>query len=41
VKSIEASFGIAVHAPDEAPDRLIARADEALYRDKRSRESAA
>ena len=41
VKAIEASFGIAVHTPDEAPDRLIARADEALYRDKRSRESAA
>jgi diguanylate cyclase (GGDEF)-like protein len=42
VRSIEASFGIAVFEPGEAPDRLMARADEALYRDKRSRgESAA
>jgi diguanylate cyclase (GGDEF)-like protein len=41
VKAIEASFGIAVHEPDETPDRLLARADEALYRDKRGRESAA
>ena len=41
VKSIDASFGIAMLKPGEAPDRLMARADEALYRDKRRRESAA
>jgi diguanylate cyclase (GGDEF)-like protein len=41
VKAIEASFGIAVYEPDETPDQLMARADEALYGDKRRRESAA
>ena len=41
MKAIEASFGIAVHEADEAPDRLMARADEALYGEKRRRESAA
>ena len=41
VKAIEASFGIAVHERGEAPDRLMARADEALYGDKRRRASAA
>jgi len=30
-----------VFEPGEAPDRLMARADEALYRDKRGRESVA
>jgi diguanylate cyclase (GGDEF)-like protein len=41
VKAIEASFGIAVYEPGESPDRLMARADEALYRDKRGRETIA
>ena len=41
VHNVEASFGIAVYENGEAPDRLIARADEALYRDKRRRESVA
>jgi diguanylate cyclase (GGDEF)-like protein len=41
VHNVEASFGIAVYENGEAPDRLIARADEALYRDKRGRESVA
>jgi diguanylate cyclase (GGDEF)-like protein len=41
VKSIDASFGIAMLEPGESPDRLMARADEALYRDKRRRDSAA
>jgi diguanylate cyclase (GGDEF)-like protein len=34
-KDIEASFGIAVHEPGEDPERLVARADEALYQAKR------
>ncbi|MBN1529027.1 MAG: sensor domain-containing diguanylate cyclase [Thermoleophilaceae bacterium] len=41
VKGIDASFGIAVYEPEEATDVLMARADEALYSDKRRRESAA
>ncbi len=41
VKAIDASFGIAVLEPGEQPDELMARADEALYSDKRRRESAA
>jgi diguanylate cyclase (GGDEF)-like protein len=41
VKAIEASFGIAVYERGESPDRLMARADEALYRDKRGRETIA
>jgi diguanylate cyclase (GGDEF)-like protein len=40
VKAIDASFGIAVYEPGEAPEALMARADEALYRDKRRREVA-
>jgi diguanylate cyclase (GGDEF)-like protein len=38
---IEASFGIAVHQPDDDPGRLVARADEALYQAKRRREDRA
>ena len=38
---IEASFGIAVHQPDEDAEQLIARADRALYEIKRRREEAA
>lgn len=34
---IEASFGIAVFAPGDDPERLVARADEALYQAKRRR----
>jgi diguanylate cyclase (GGDEF)-like protein len=41
VKAIEASFGIAVYERGEVPDRLMARADEALYRDKRGSEPGA
>jgi len=41
LRAVDASFGIAVFEPGEAPDRLMARADEALYRDKRGRESVA
>jgi diguanylate cyclase (GGDEF)-like protein len=39
--SIEASFGIAVYEPDDDPERLVARADQALYRAKRRREESA
>jgi PleD family two-component response regulator len=35
--SIDASLGIAVHEPGEDPDRLVARADQALYGTKRRR----
>jgi diguanylate cyclase (GGDEF)-like protein len=38
---IEASFGIAVHQPGDDPDRLVIRADEALYTAKRRREESA
>ena len=41
VKSVEASFGIAVYEPGETTDRLMARADAALYLHKPSRESVA
>ena len=37
VGSIDASLGIAVHEPGEDPDRLVARADRALYGAKRRR----
>jgi diguanylate cyclase (GGDEF)-like protein len=36
-ESIDASLGIAVHEPGEDADRLVARADEALYGAKRRR----
>ena len=39
--SIDASLGIAVHEPGEDPDRLVARADEALYGTKRRRRESA
>jgi diguanylate cyclase (GGDEF)-like protein len=38
---IEASFGIAIHTPGDDPDRLILRADRALYETKRRRGHAA
>jgi diguanylate cyclase (GGDEF)-like protein len=38
---IEASFGIAVHIPGDDPERLILRADRALYETKRRRGHAA
>ena len=34
---IEASFGIAVFEPGDDPERVVARADEALYQAKRRR----
>jgi diguanylate cyclase (GGDEF)-like protein len=34
---IDASFGIAVFAPGDDPERVVARADEALYQAKRRR----
>jgi diguanylate cyclase (GGDEF)-like protein len=37
---IEASFGVAVHRPGDDPDRLVGRADAALYRAKRQREES-
>ena len=38
---IEASFGISVYEPGDDPDRLVVRADEALYETKRRRSHAA
>jgi diguanylate cyclase (GGDEF)-like protein len=38
---IEASFGIAVRRPGDDPERLVARADAALYAAKRRREESA
>jgi diguanylate cyclase (GGDEF)-like protein len=38
---IEASFGIAVFEPDDDPERVVARADQALYVAKRQRAAAA
>jgi diguanylate cyclase (GGDEF)-like protein len=40
-EGIEASFGIAVHTPGDDPDRLILRADRALYETKKRRGQAA
>jgi GGDEF domain-containing protein len=34
---IDASFGIAVFEPGDDPERVVARADEALYQAKRRR----
>jgi diguanylate cyclase (GGDEF)-like protein len=39
--AIEASFGIAVHERGDDPERLVARADQALYQAKRRREESA
>ena len=38
---IEASFGISVYQPGDDPERLVVRADEALYETKRRRGRAA
>ncbi|MEA2332763.1 MAG: hypothetical protein QOH58_2901 [Thermoleophilaceae bacterium] len=38
---IEASFGISVFEPGDDPERVVARADEALYQAKRRREESA
>ncbi|MGH2761078.1 MAG: diguanylate cyclase domain-containing protein [Thermoleophilaceae bacterium] len=38
---IEASFGVAVYEPGDDPERLMSRADEALYETKRRRSEAA
>jgi diguanylate cyclase (GGDEF)-like protein len=38
---IEASFGVAVHEPGQDPERLVLRADKALYETKRRRGQAA
>jgi diguanylate cyclase (GGDEF)-like protein len=38
---LDASFGIAVHEPGDDLDRLVSRADEALYTAKRRREESA
>jgi GGDEF domain-containing protein len=37
---IEASFGIAVFEPGDDPERVVARADRALYQAKRRREES-
>jgi diguanylate cyclase (GGDEF)-like protein len=37
---IEASFGVAVHQPGDDAERLVGRADEALYMAKRRREES-
>jgi diguanylate cyclase (GGDEF)-like protein len=41
IESIDASLGIAVHEPGEDPERLVARADDALYGAKRRRRDSA
>ena len=38
---IEASFGIAVFEPGDDPERVAARADQALYEAKRRRAATA
>ena len=40
-ENLDASFGIAVHEPGDDLDRLVSRADEALYTAKRRREESA
>ena len=39
--SIDASFGVAVFEPGDDPERVVVRADEALYQAKRRREESA
>ena len=39
--AIDASFGVSVYQPGDDPERLVVRADEALYRAKRRREESA
>ena len=39
--AIDASFGVSVYEPGDDPDRMMVRADEALYRAKRRREESA
>ena len=39
--AIDASFGVSVYEPGDDPERLVVRADEALYRAKRRREESA
>jgi diguanylate cyclase (GGDEF)-like protein len=40
-EAIDASFGVTVYQPGDDPERLVSRADEALYQAKRRREAAA
>ena len=39
--AIDASFGVSVYQPGDDPERMMVRADEALYRAKRRREESA
>jgi diguanylate cyclase (GGDEF)-like protein len=39
--AIDASFGVSVYEPGDDPERLVVRADEALYQAKRRREESA
>jgi PleD family two-component response regulator len=39
--AIDASFGVSVYQPGDDPERLVVRADEALYQAKRRREESA
>ena len=39
--AIDASFGVSIYQPGDDPERLLARADEALYQAKRRREESA
>jgi len=38
--AIDASFGVSVYEPGDDPERLVVRADEALYQAKRRREQS-
>jgi PleD family two-component response regulator len=39
--AIDASFGVSVYQPGDDPERLVVRADDALYQAKRRREESA
>jgi diguanylate cyclase (GGDEF)-like protein len=39
--AIDASFGVSIYQPGDDPERLVVRADEALYQAKRRREESA